>query len=169
MDRILRILALLTLVWMTIPVIADRDGHRHGPRPKDGNYNLTIAGFIRSSGEVSGSTVAGDQVNLQAGVVSAATGEKGTLTAIGLKLDGQYFTGDGTVMGESATFNGRIDFPDSEKERAIRGVRLVCTVKTASGNYARLVGYVPALAAIKDNIDLDNERDRSRDRPGHIN
>lgn len=169
MNRILRILALLTLVWMTIPVVAERDGRHRGPRPKDGNYNLTIAGFIRSSGEVSGSTVAGDQVNLQATVISAETGEKGTLTAIGLKLTGQYFTGDGTVMGQPATFNGRIDFPDSEKERAIRGVRLVCTVKTTTGNYARLVGYVPALAAVKDNIDIENERDRSRDRPGHVN
>jgi hypothetical protein len=168
MNRILRILALLTLVWMTIPVVAER-GHRGGPRPKDGNYSLTIAGFIRSNGDTPGSTVAGNQINLQARVVSTKNGQAGNLSAIGLKLVDKYFSGDGTVLGEPARFTGRIDFPDSDKERAIRGVRLVCTVKTASGNYARLVGYIPALAAVKDNIDLEAERDRSRDRPGHVN
>jgi hypothetical protein len=165
MNRVLGILAMLTLVWVTVPVIADRDGRRAGPRPKDGAYNLAIAGFIQSSGDVSGSTVSGNQVNLQAAVVSSETGEKGVLSASGLKIKGRYFSGKGTVLGQSAQFDGRIDFPDDDKELAIRGVRMVCNVKTADGNYARLVGYVPALAAAKDKIDAENDRDRGRDRP----
>jgi hypothetical protein len=164
MIKVLRILALLTLIWLTIPVIAER-GRPSGPRPKDGNYTLTIAGFIRTNGEVGGTTVLGDQVNLEARVVSNRTGQSGMLSAPNLKLNGSHFSGDGSVLGQGARFNGRIDFPDSDKEHAIRGVRLVCTVKTTSGDYARLIGYVPALAAVKDNIDAENARDRDRDRP----
>lgn len=165
MNRILGILALLTLVWVTIPVIAERDWRSAGPRPKDGTYTLTIAGFIRSDGGVSGSTVSGNQVNLQAAVAASDSGQTGTLSASGLKIKGHYFSGTGTVLGQNATFNGRLDFPDNDKELAIRGVRLVCNVKTDDGNYARLVGYVPALAAAKDRIDIENDRDRSRDKP----
>jgi hypothetical protein len=165
MNRVLSILAALTLIWVTIPVVADGPNDS-GLRPKDGDYNITIAGFIHSSGDSSGSTVAGDKVNLLAGVVSNATGETGKLAATGLQLNGTYFRGTGSVLSQSATFNGRLDFPDSEKERAIKGVRLVCTVKTADGKYARIVGYIPALAAIKDRIDTE-ERDRNRDKPAH--
>jgi hypothetical protein len=167
MSRFLSILASLTLIWVTIPVVADDPGSTtdSGLRPKDGDYNITIAGYIRNNGNSSASTVAGDKVNLQASVVSNSTGETGQLLA-NLTLVDTHFKGTGAVLGQSATFNGRLDFPDSEKERAIRGVRLVCTLKTTDGKYARIIGYVPALAAVRDRIDVE-DRDRNRGKPPH--
>src|SRR3954453_5710770 len=107
MNRILSILAAITLIWVTIPVIADDPGAStdSGLRPKDGDYNITIAGYIHSNGNGSGSTVTGDKVHLQASVVSNATGETGELSA-NLTLVDTHFKGSGTVLGQSATFNG---------------------------------------------------------------
>lgn len=132
-------------------------------RPKDGAYNLTVAGFVKSNGDSNGSTVSGNQINLRAKIVSEK-GEAGLLNATGLTLKGSYFHGSGTVLGQTAIFNGRLDFPDGDKDRGIRGVRLVCTVKTSDGKYARVIGFIPALANARDNVD-EEERDRGRGKP----
>jgi hypothetical protein len=170
MMRKSSILTCLMLALLAGSVLGDGSGPsanagpgsaRGIPRPKDGNYTLTIAGFVKGNGDSSGSTVSGNTVNFHANVV-AENGTKGTLSADGLVLNGSYFKGPGTLLGQSATFRGRLDFPDGDRERAIKGVRLVCTVKTADGQYASVIGFIPAQAAAKDDPDPNGSMDRDK-------
>jgi hypothetical protein len=152
------ILSFATVVLIVLGVIV---WAKDQPRPSTGDYNLSVAGFAKGTGTA---TVAGTSLSLQATIVSEK-GEKGQLSASGLTIDKNHFKGTGTVLGQSATFKGRLDVPDSVDETAIKGVRLVCTVATADGRYLRLAGFIPAQAQAPDPVDDDPEHehhDRSR-------
>jgi hypothetical protein len=137
-----RLAAILLLLATTIALSAGAHS-KNKPRPRDGDYNVSIAGYFK--GEGSG-TVSGDRINLQLSVV-AETGAKGTLVVPAIPLTGNHFSGAGSFLGQPVTFNGRVDAPDDLLEKGIKGVRLVALVKTTNGRYSRLVGYIPALAA----------------------
>jgi len=127
------------------------------PRSKDGSYTLTVAGAGLVTGPGQG-TISGDQLTINASVVTEG-GVKGTVSAT-LKLSNNHFDGPGTVMGQPATFKGRVDQPPADAtERAIKGVRLTCLFKTASGEYGRIIGNLPAPAARAATNSTDDDGD----------
>jgi hypothetical protein len=134
--------AILGLLGIALAVSVDARS-RGKPRSRDGNYTISIAGYFK--GEGSG-TIAGNQMNLNLNVVTA-DGAKGALVAPSISLNGTHFTGTGTFRGQNLTLTGRVDAPDNDLEKAIKGVRLVSLVKTSDGKYSHLVGFIPALAA----------------------
>jgi hypothetical protein len=146
---------LLLLAVCATTVIAR---NRSKPRQKEGNYNFTVAGYVHGNGSA---TVSGERIKLDANVTTddGATGE---LNASSLTLKSNHFSGNGNLMGEQATFEGRVDVPDNDYEKAIRGVRLSCTVRTAGGRYAKLIGYIPSQAQAKDSIDEQEEQERGK-------
>jgi hypothetical protein len=148
-------LILLLLAACATTVIARS---RSKPREKEGDYNFTVAGYVRGTGTA---TVSGERIKLQANVTTddGATGE---LNASSLTLKSNHFSGTGNLMGEQATFEGRLDVPDNDYEKAIRGVRLACMVKTPAGRYAKLIGYIPSQATARDAIDDHDEQDRGK-------
>jgi hypothetical protein len=137
--------AILVLLGIALTVSVDARS-RGKPRSRDGNYNVSIAGYFKGDGS---GTVAGNTISLTLNVVTA-DGAKGALVAPSIKLDGAHFTGSGMFRGKRVTLTGRVDAPDSDFEKAIKGVRLVAQVKTSDGRYAHLVGFIPALAAAPD-------------------
>jgi hypothetical protein len=148
-------LILLLLATCATTVIARA---RSKPREKEGDYNFTVAGYVRGSGTA---TVGGERIKLQANVTTE-DGANGELNASNLTLKNNHFSGSGNLMGEQATFEGRLDVPDNDYEKAIRGVRLSCLVKTPGGRYAKLIGYIPSQAQAKDRIDEEEDRDRGK-------
>lgn len=151
MNRIVAILMVVALAGLASPVTA---WAKNKPRPSQGGYAITVAGFGKGEGMA---TVAGDKIKLQANITAAAGGGKGQLTADNLTLTKNHFSGSGSVLGKPAKFKGRLDVPDSEDELAIRGVRMVCTVVTADGQYLRVIGFIPEQAKAKDKIDDDDD------------
>jgi hypothetical protein len=132
------------------------------PRQKDGSYTLAVAGVVTGEGN---GTISGEQLTLDA-AVAADGGAAGKLTAV-LKLSQNHFDGPGTVMGQAATFKGRVDQPDDLTERAIKGVRLTCTFKTANGEYGRIIGNLPtAPRATTGSSDGNGGGGRGRGRSG---
>ncbi|HSI32314.1 MAG: hypothetical protein ACAI43_09640 [Phycisphaerae bacterium] len=135
------------------------------PRSKDGSYTLTVAGAVKGNGN---GTVTGNELKIDADVVTEG-GAKGTMTAT-LKLSNNHFDGPGTVMGQPATFKGRVDQPPADTtERELKGVRLTCTFKTASGEYGRVIGNLPApapRATTGSSDDGNGGRGRGRGRSG---
>jgi hypothetical protein len=116
------------------------------PRSSDGDYNVSVAGFGKGAGTAS---VAGAKLKIDA-KVTTENGDKGTMSAADVAIVKNHFSGTGTVLGQSATFKGRLDAPDAVDEKAIKGVRLSGTVATADGKYYRLMGFIPALAQAPD-------------------
>ena len=149
------IFALLAVISVTA-VDAKPKGH---PRKKTGDYDLVIGGFAHGTGQA---TVSGERLKIQASVTTA-TGESGDLNAGGLSLKDNHFEGTGNVLGRQAKFEGRIDVPSSEYEQTLRGVRLICMVKTIDDRYIKIVGYIPTQAFAKDRID-DEEEEKGRGR-----
>jgi hypothetical protein len=145
------------LVLMVVALVAGTATAKDKPRPRDGEYNVSAAGYFKGQGTAQ---LSGNKIKLQMTVV-AADGKKGDLTSPGLTIDGNHFTGTGTALGLPVKFEGRVDAPDSEDEKSIRGVRMVGLVKTADGKYSRLVGFIPSMARTPDKID-DDDRERGR-------
>lgn len=139
---------------------ADRALAKGKPRPSQGGYTFTVAGYVTGKGNA---TVAGTSISLQSNVTTAS-GDKGLLVC-NLTLKQNHFSGTGTVMGKAATFRGRVDAPDIDDETAIRGVRLACTV-AVDGQYARVVGFIPDQAEARDRIDDEDEGKKDRGRGG---
>ncbi len=92
--------------------------------------------------------MAGDKISVQISV-TAENGAKGDLTAPALTIKAGHFSGVGTFMNRPALFEGRVDAPDNDLEKGIKGVRLVSMVR-ADGRYSRLIGFIPALAKAPD-------------------
>ena len=115
---------------------------KNKPRQREGNYNISVGGVAQGVGNA---TVSPTRVNIDA-TVTAGDNTKGKVSATNLKISKGTFTGTGTAMGQTADFKGRLDAPDDDDERAIRGVRLVCTVKTADGRYLKVMGFIPEYA-----------------------
>jgi hypothetical protein len=147
---------LLATIVLTISAVGD-SAPKGKIRDREGDYKVTVAGDYAGAGQ---SSVDGDTVKLQADVKSR--GGSGALTG-SCTINGAHFSGTGNVMGRPAVFKGRVDAPDEDKERTLKGVRLVCTF-TVTGNdgrktYGRLVGYIPAQAAAPE-----DDRDRGRNK-----
>jgi hypothetical protein len=148
MVRRLHILMLLVVALMVAP---DSSGKSRGkPRRSDGGYQLKVAGFYYGQGtaQVSG----GSGVHLSFTLIPEDGGRSGAVD-VTLPLVGNRFVGDSTFLGAPIHVEGRIDAPDDEKERTIRGVRLICRLRTATLKYASIVGFVPELANTRDAID----------------
>lgn len=142
MTRRWVIFSLLLVVGAT--VCADTPRPRRAPRNKDGEYNCTIGGYVTGNGNA---VVSGGKVSITATGLKGDDGSSGDLTVSNLALTrDNHFSGTGTVLNRSATFSGRIDVPDDIREHAIKGVRLVATFKSSSGQYGRVIGWVQAYA-----------------------
>jgi len=112
---------------------AHSHGHRQS-RSKDGTYSIVVAGAFNGAGQAS---VTADSVTLR-GTLSTADGRQGPLVANNLSIDGPYFSGQGTLLGEAVTIRGRLD--------AARASRLTATIFTQTCRSARLAGTLPATA-----------------------
>jgi hypothetical protein len=157
MKRKFAILAVFLLAAM-LPADARPRGK---PRQRDGNYNVSIGGYLKGDGTA---TINGDHLAIQISVTSE-DGLKGLLNAPNLTIIGTHFSGSGTFQSQKVSFDGRVDAPDDEVERGIKGVRLSAVVKTADARYSRLVGYIPALAkAVDPPPPPDDSEDRGRNR-----
>ena len=158
-----RHLSILLLVVLAITVAPTSNAKSRGkPRKSDGTYTLNVAGFV--AGQGSAQVTPNVDVKLTLNVTAVRGGAAGQVS-VTLPLNGAgRFQGDGTILGQPAFFEGRLDVPDDDKERAIRGVRLVCRLRSGT-QYASIVGFIPELADARDSIDNgedDNSDDRSR-------
>jgi hypothetical protein len=158
MARHFSILILLALALTFAPVSSARS--RNKPRKSDGNYTLTVAGFYTGQGNAQ--VTAGSGVRLTLSLVPETGGRAGTVD-VTLPLTGNRFSGDGTLLGRPLHFDGRLDAPDDEKERTLRGVRLVCRMRTTDlRNYASVIGFVPELASTRDAIDDGEDNNKGK-------
>ena len=135
MRRILSILLLvLVAAWASAPSAVTAK-----PREKAGSYNVAVAGAFKGPGSA---TVSGNNLTVNA-TVTARNGATGPLTfSVPLKGDNR-FSVTGSVIGQSAQFTGRVDAPDDQKEKGIKGVRISATFKTADGQHGKIMGWVP--------------------------
>lgn len=108
-------------------------------RQRDGDYNLQVAGYAKGMGIAA---VQGDKLLITVAVVSES-GAAGTFTTTDVTIQGDHFTGAGTLLGEKATIRGRIDAPEFDKEKAIKKSRIIGTAKSDGGNYVRFIGELP--------------------------
>ncbi len=162
MTRLFTILLLSTLAMQAFSASPPPRG---SPRPRTGNYSLAIGGIVHGNGTGS---ISGTQLTLTADVTGDAGSGKLDAT---LTLTANHFEGTGTVLGQPATFKGRIDQPDDAQERTIRGVRITATFKTADGNYGRLIGNLPTPPQSRPDTRPTpggrGDGDRRGDRPGY--
>jgi hypothetical protein len=127
------------------------NGHRQ-TRAKNGSYMTTIAGDFTGTGCAE---VRDDKVSITADLLSA-DGRAGKLVANNLMVDGPYFYGSGTMLGETIQVSGRVD--------AARASRLVATISAGNGKAARIVGNLPAaLDAGDDDWDDGAQPNRVRE------
>jgi hypothetical protein len=161
----LRIIVILLLIAVAPGLAVAKDN----PRPSTGDYTVSVAGYVTGSGKA---TVDSTKVKFDADV-EIPGGQKGKLSASGLKISKGHFSGSGTVLGQAATFKGRLDVTDQVDEQALKAVRISCTVATADGKYLKLMGYLPApppgtpgtgtgTGGGGDDDDDDGGRDRGR-------
>jgi hypothetical protein len=119
-------------------------GHRQD-RAKNGSYVTVIAGFYNGTGTAE---VKDDRVSIKA-EVTRSDGRTGVLVAPNLTVDGPYFYGSGTILGEAVQVSGRVD--------AARASRLTATFAGSDGRAARVVGNLPgALDTGDENWDGDD-------------
>ena len=158
MARHLSTLILVVLALTLAPVSTAKS--RAKPRKSDGNYTLKVGGYLVGQGTAE--VKAGSGVKLKLDIASDRGG-KPERVEISMPLSGTRFLGDAKVLGKPAHFQGRIDIPDDDKERALRGVRLVCRIRTTDDRedkFAYVVGFVPELAAARDRIDHGDDEDK---------
>ena len=162
-QRMARKLFILTLLAVAISVAPSSDAKtRNKPRKSDGTYSLKVAGFYTGSGNAM-VTPGSIQLSL---TLSPEQGGKSSALGVTMSLANNRFVGDTTAFGKAIHLEGRLDVPDDEKERALRGVRLVCRMRIVTPenpiyNYASVIGFVPALATARDGI--DNGGDTNQD------
>jgi hypothetical protein len=158
MARHILILALLGAAITLAPVSNARS--RYKPRKSDGTYTLNVAGYYTGQGNAQVTTGAG--VHLTLSMTPESGGKSGSVD-VTLPLTGNRFSGESTLFGKPVHFDGRLDVPDDDRERTLRGVRLVCRLKTTDpkdSKYASVIGYVPELSTARDAIDegADNNK-----------
>lgn len=123
-------------------------GHRQ-ERAKNGRYVTVFAGSYNGVGVAD---VKDDKVTIKADVLTA-DGRAAQFIANNLMFDGPYFSGAGTIMGETVQVSGRLD--------AARASRLTATFALTDGSAARVVGSLPATVdAGDDNWDEDSASPR---------
>ena len=121
-------------------------------RARNGTYITTFAGFFVGSGTAE---VQDDRVSLRA-TIATVDGRNGELVADNLTVEGPYFFGTGTMLGETVEVNGRVD--------AARASRLLAQITASQGRSARAVGNLPAtLDAGDDNWDANDHPTRMGD------
>ena len=147
MARNLSILSLIVLALTLAPTSNARG--RGKLRNSEGTYTLKIAGYVAGQGNADVSSDTGVKLTLH---VAEAQGGRGEKVEVNLPLKGNRFGGTGNILGTPATFQGRLDVPDDSKERALRGVRMICHI-TSNNRYARVIGFIPELATARDRID----------------
>jgi hypothetical protein len=157
------ILMALGAALVIAPVSDAKNKTRAKPRKSDGSYTLTVAGFYSGAGRA---VVSGGGVRLTLSVVPESGGKSAAIDFT-MPVNGNRFTGDSTLAGNAVHFDGRLDAPDDEKERTIRGVRLVCRMRvntlTAAGMaYSSVVGFVPELAFARDAIDEGEDNNKGK-------
>jgi len=156
MARYAYILVFLIIALTVAPESTAKS--RNKPRPSGGTYTLSVAGYV--TGQGSADVSPGSSVHLMLSVAPEGGGKGASVDAV-LQLGVSYrFSGESTVLGRPAHFEGRLDVPDDDKERLLRGVRLVCRFHTTDSQpvrYASVVGYIPALADARDRIDSGDD------------
>ena len=154
--RMARKFFILTLLVAAITLApASNAKSRNKPRKSDGTYTLNVAGFYTGAGKA---TVASGSVHLTL-VLSPEAGGKSATVDLTMGVTGNRFSGDASAFGKAIHFfDGRLDAPDDDKERTLRGVRLVCRMRIVTPespvyNYSSVIGFVPDLAGTRDGID----------------
>lgn len=114
---------------------------RRSPRSGDGNYQIVVSGFYvgQGTGAISDTAVS---LNVP---LKGDDGTTPTLQATGLTIDGQYFSGSGTIGGATVTIQGRLD--------AARASRLTATFRTSDHKFGRIAGTLPSDPNTDDNWD----------------
>lgn len=110
-------------------------------RSEDVFYEVRVGGYYSGSGSASRH---GSSIILNADIRSES-GATGQLNA-SLVVDGSYFTGQGTILGQRVTLSGRLDNPDTSKppkSRGIRSARMVGSLNIEDGHRGRIVGLLP--------------------------
>ena len=156
MARYAYILVFLILALTVAPTSTAKS--RNKPRPSGGTYTLTVAGYV--AGQGSADVSPGSSVHLNLTVAPEAGGKGGAVDVTMQTTAPNRFAGDSTVLGRPAHFECRLDVPDDDKERLLRGVRLVCRFHTTDAQpvrYASVIGYIQALAEAKDRIDSGDD------------
>ena len=135
MRKFLSILLLvLVAAWASVPGAVTAK-----PREKAGSYSVAVAGAFKGPGSAS---IAGNNLTINA-TVTDKNGATGPLTfSVPMKVDNR-FSVTGSVIGQSAQFTGRVDAPDDQKEKGIKGVRISATFKTADNRYGKIMGWIP--------------------------
>jgi hypothetical protein len=113
------------------------DNDHSPPRPCEGTYNVLIRGDYQGSGTA---TVSGNAVQITAQVTDSH-GTHGTFSFSGPMVN-QRFKGTGSMMESTASVSGRVDSIDNSASRGsiLKTNRLVSTVSTSSGHFARIAG-----------------------------
>src|ERR1700730_6123022 len=75
-----------------------------------GDYSIAIAGSYKGTGTA---TLTATTVSVT-GSVTDQNGNSGSLIASNLVIDGNHFSGSGTVMGTAMTVLGRLDPADTQ-------------------------------------------------------
>jgi hypothetical protein len=154
MKRILSILGVLLVATLASQPGVAGAKQRNG----NGNYNLLIGGMFKGTGSAS---IAGNKIRFE-GNVTDIDGVNGELNCtVQLKKDNHFISDTGNVNGKKAAFAGRLDTPDEVNERAIRGVRVICTFRTEDGRYGKIMGWIPN----DDRMPNDKERGKGKGRP----
>lgn len=157
---------ILILLALALVVAPDSTAVPRKKRPSDGTYTLKVAGYIRGQGNAV--VTSGQDVRLTLVVArvnpprSAVAAGSVTVTLKPKTPGNNHVVGDQVLLGKLVHFEGRLDVPDDAKERAIRGVRLVCRIRSPDG-YASVIGYIPALANAEDAIDKGKDKGNDDD------
>jgi hypothetical protein len=106
-------------------------GRRRQGRSHNGQYQIVIAGTVKGTGQA---TVRDDTVSFSV-TVTAADGTTGTFDAAGLIIDGPYFSGQASVLGQLVEIHGRLD--------AAKSSRLIASFRGDGPHVGRVVGSLP--------------------------
>ena len=99
---------------------------------KNGVYTATFAGFFSGTGKAD---VNAEKISITASLTTT-DGRTGDLIANNLTVEGPYFNGTGTVLGETVQISGRVD--------AALASRLTATIFAGDGRASRAVANLPA-------------------------
>jgi hypothetical protein len=108
------------------------NGHHRQDRVRNGTYGAMIGGFYKGTGSAD---VGDDRVSISAAITSR-DGATGELIANDLVVEGPYFSGQGTILGQPMTIIGRVDAP--------RASRLTATFFVSDGHAGRIAARLPS-------------------------
>jgi hypothetical protein len=106
---------------------------QQAPKQVNGSYQVIVSGFYKGEGHVA---VGAGSVNINVRVTSES-GQQGRLHAPRLVRDGNYFSGQGTLLGHTVTLTGRLEPPDGQ---VVLVSRLSCHLEVSDGHYGLIAG-----------------------------